>query len=144
MQQVWLVLHLLLCRIIPLPFLFSVNSKLKTNNYKLLFNALSAPLSGSRFSLCWGISADPFFSQNLRVPMRSFAIAAMDSHGGRWAVALRDSQPFSERILSPLGLCASVPHGFALPPFLFVIFGMWASKAAARKNKIRVSRHYLN
>ena len=71
--------------------------------------------------------------ESLPVPMRYFAFAAMILIAAM-AVALWGCNRFLKGVRPPSSVLrplSSVPHGFAIPALLFVIFGMWASKAAA-------------
>lgn len=72
------------------------------------------------------ISADRLFGESLPVPTQYFAFAALIL-----IAAMTAASWFRRRDVQ--GFCPSskVLRSFAVPALLFVIFGMWASKATA-------------
>ena len=75
-----------------------------------------------------GISADRLFGENLPVQTHYFVFAAM-----LLIAAMVISLCLRNRFANWFHLPSSIPRftSFAIPALLFVIFGMWASKAAA-------------
>ncbi len=93
----------------------------------------SRPLFWLTVFFMLGISADSLFGESLPVPTHYFAFAALILIAAM-AVALWGCNRFLKGVRPPSSVLrplSSVPRGFALPALLFVIFGMWASKAAA-------------
>jgi len=93
----------------------------------------SRPLFWLTVFFMLGISVDRLFGEGLPVQTHYFAFAAFILIAAM-AVALWGHNRLFEGFRPPfsvLRLPSSVLRNFAIPALLFVIFGMWASKAAA-------------